>query len=81
MSDNVAAIIKGLRQAWAFRQNREADEGLLEVFDLRKDKKVNLMNEHIVADVLAKFAPPPSYCLRPLFGSSEDARSAGYSGF
>ena len=80
VSDNVAAIIEGIKQAWAFRQNREADEGLLEIFDLRKDKGQDLMQHADVTAVMVDFVPVPTHHVRPLFGSSGDARDAGFTG-
>lgn len=78
---NIDAIVKGLKQAWAYRENRAAEEGLLEVFDLRKDKQEDLM---ACADVIAALAecaqPPIHHSVRPIFGSSDDARSAGFAG-
>ena len=79
-TDNVDAIEKGLRQTWAYQSNRESEEGLLEVFDLRKDKSEDLMTDSSVVKLLDELAPKPRYTVRPLFGSSEHARLAGFSG-
>jgi hypothetical protein len=79
-ADNVDAIEKGLRQTWAYQANREAEEGLLEIFDLRKDKNEDLMADASVVALLGELAPVPRYTVRPLFGSSEHARLAGFSG-
>ena len=77
---NIKAIVKGLKQAWAYRENRFAEEGLLEVFDLRKDKKNDLMETDDVVATLEEYTPTPNYLVRPLFGSPDDARNAGFSG-
>lgn len=77
---NVEAIKKGLRQTWAYQSNREAEEGLLEIFDLREDKSEDLMADGDVLKVLGDLAPVPRYTVRPLFGSSEHARAAGFAG-
>lgn len=79
-TDNIDAIQKGLRQAWAYQSNRESEEGLLEVFDLRKDKSEDLMANGDVVRLLSELSPLPRYTVRPLFGSSEHARLAGYTG-
>lgn len=79
-TDNVDAIQKGLRQTWAYQSNRESEEGLLEIFDLRKDKSEDLMADSGVVEELGKLSPVPRYTVRPLFGSSEHARLAGFSG-
>lgn len=77
---NIDAIEKGLRQTWAYRKNREAAEGLLEVFDLRLDKTEDLMSDAAVVETLKQLDPTPPYNVRPLFGSAEHARLAGFSG-
>ncbi|MDP4540342.1 hypothetical protein Q9K01_11955 [Qipengyuania sp. DY56-A-20] len=77
---NVDAIQKGLRQTWAYQSNRESEEGLLEIFDLREDKSEDLMADGDVVKLLGELAPVPRYTVRPLFGSSEHARIAGFSG-
>ena len=79
-SKNVTSIIEGIKQAWAFRKNREADEGLLEIFDLRKEKSVNLMVHSDVEDTIKNYTPTPKWSVRAMFGSASDARTAGFSG-
>lgn len=79
-SANIAAIIKGLQQAWAYRSNRDAEEGLLEIFDLRREKNDDLMANVEVTEELSKLDPRPTYHVRAVFGSAEDARQAGYCG-
>ena len=79
-SRNISGIVEGLKQAWAYRSNRNAEEGLLEIFDLRKDKSENLLNSHRVVETLQSCVPTPHYNVRPIFGSSQDARNAGYIG-
>lgn len=77
---NVDAIIKGLKQAWAYCENRDAEEGLLEVFDLRKDKQEDLMARTEVVAAIDECTRPPTCAVRPIFGTSDDARSAGFTG-
>lgn len=77
---NIEGIVKGLVQAWAYRNNRLAEDGLLEVFDLREDKKVDLCASTEVMSALSTCVPAPTFSIRPLFGSSDDARMAGFSG-
>ena len=79
-AQNISGIVKGLKQAWAYRNNREAEEGLLEIFDLRKDKSENLLNSPQVIETLKDYTPSPHCNIRPIFGSSQDARNAGYTG-
>ena len=79
-SQNIAGIVKGLKQAWAYRINRQAEEGLLEIFDLRKDKSEDLLNSPKVINALRNLSPEPRCNVRPIFGSSQDARDAGYTG-
>lgn len=77
---NVEAIVKGLKQVWAYRENRSAEEGLLEVFDLRKDKNEDLLAWADVIGAMRECQPCPKHAVRPIFGSSDDARNAGYTG-
>lgn len=77
---NIDIIVEGLRQAWAYRNNRYAEEGLLEVFDLRKDKTEDLLHSRKVTETLRSCNPPPRCNIRPIFGSSQDARNEGYTG-
>ena len=77
---NIEAIVKGIRQAGAYRKNREAEEGLLEVYDLRKDKIEDLRQRTEVRAAVVEFFPPVAVRVWPVYGSSEDARAAGYTG-
>ena len=79
-AQNIAGIVKGLKQAWAYCNNREAEEGLLEIFDLRKDKSEDLLDSPHVVETLQNYVPAPHHNVRPIFGSSQDARNAGYTG-
>lgn len=79
-SDNVKAIVEGIMQAWAYRLNRDADEGLVEVYDLRRDKEPDLMVRPEVTEVLMDRQPAPVINIRPLFGSAKEARDAGFTG-
>ena len=79
-SDNVAAIVEGVRQAGSYRENRSAEEGLLEIYDLRKDKTNDLTKHDKVLDAMNRFAPRPEVHVWPVFGSARDARIAGFTG-
>lgn len=79
-SANIKAIVKGIRQAGSYQKNRSAERGFLEVYDLRKDKGDDLVQQSEVQDAKAEFTPPPEIHVWPVFGSSEDARTAGYTG-
>ena len=52
-ADNAAAVAKGIRQAHAYCANRQAEEGLLEVYDLRKNKSSDIFAETVVQQVVA----------------------------
>jgi hypothetical protein len=76
-TDNVKAIAEGLLQAVAYRRDRAAEEALLEVFDLRKDKSTNLMMCSEIASLLTALNPIPICSIRSVYGSASDARRAG----
>ena len=80
-STNVEAIVKGVKQAESYRANRNAEEGMLEVYDLRQDKSEDLREREDVSHALAKYSPPPRIDVWPVYGSAEDARDAGEIGF
>ena len=80
-ADNVAAIVEGVRQAGSYRENRSAEEGLLEIYDLRKDKTNDLTTHEKVSAAMNRFTPPPVVHVWPVFGSARDARIAGFTGF
>jgi hypothetical protein len=77
---NIASIIEGFIQAWAFKNNRIADEGLLEIFDMRRDKLDNLLIDKTVLRAVRKLNPVPAHHVRPIFGSARKAREAGFHG-
>ena len=77
---NEDAIANGIRQAHAYRANRSADESLVEVFDLRQDKRVDLRGSARIQSTLAECPRISSIEVRPVFGSANDARIAGYTG-
>jgi hypothetical protein len=79
-AENIDAINKGLRQAWGYQKNSKTDHGLLEVFDMRRDKSDDLFADQDVVNQLGKLSPQPEYHVRPMYGSAEDARLAGESG-
>lgn len=76
---NIEAIDKGIRQAWAYGENRQT-MGLLEVYDLRQDKSEDLFVGDEIKAVLSELSPVPSFSVRPLYGSADDARRAGQTG-
>ena len=78
---NIDAIVKGIEQAVAFRANRTAEHGMLEVYDLRKDKTDDLATREPVTATLGGLSPPPDIHVWPLFGSADDARHDGQTGF
>ena len=80
-STNVEAIVEGVKQAGSYRANRSADEGMLEIYDLRKDKSEDLTARPAVSEALARYSPPPRVDVWPVFGSAVDARNAGQIGF
>lgn len=79
-STNVDAIVKGVEQAASYQANRKAEEGMLEIYDLRQDKSDNLAANAKVLRVLENYSPPPRVDVWPVFGSADDARNAGYTG-
>ena len=80
-STNVEAIVKGVKQAGSYRANRDVDDGMLEIYDLRRDKSMNLMVREDVSDALGMYSPPLLVDVWPMFGSAGDARNAGEIGF
>jgi hypothetical protein len=77
-ADNAAAVAKGIRQAHAYCANRQAEEGLLEVYDLRKNKSSDIFAETVVQQVVATCTPAPTRHVRQAFGEAEHARTAGW---
>ena len=77
---NVEAIVKGVRQAGAYRANRDAPEGMLEVYDLRQDKSEDLTARQDVSIALATYSPPVRVNVWPVYGGADDARAAGEIG-
>lgn len=78
--DNVNGIVEGVHQVGSFTANRYAEDGMLEVYDLRRDKTNNLTNRAEVSSAIRKFTPCPEIHVWPVFGSSSDARKAGHTG-
>ena len=78
--DNVEAIVKGVKQAGSYRANREAEKGMLEIYDLRRDKSKDLTAQKAVSAALATYSPPPMIHVWPVYGSAGDARDAGQVG-
>lgn len=75
---NVDAIAEGVRQASAFWRDRHAEEGLLEIFDLRKEKAEDLLDMPSILELVSQLEKCPHISVRPLFGSAHDARIAGF---
>ena len=78
---NVKAIVKGVKQAAAYQANRTAEEAMLEVYDLRRDKSEDLRGRDEVSETLASYSPAPRIDVWPIYGTAEDARDAGETGF
>jgi hypothetical protein len=76
-ADNADAVAEGVRQAYAFAAYWNV-EGLLEIFDLRKSKAVDVLREETVVAELAKCSQAPSCRVWQLFGSASDARLSGF---
>ena len=77
-SANIAAIREGIRQASAFQKSRRAELGSLEIFDLRRNKTENLLQDPHVVSEKRDVQPIPECRVWPVYGSSKDARDAGY---
>ena len=78
-SENVESIIEGVRQAGSFAENCNI-RGFLEIYDLRKNKAVDLIARQEVSREGAQFNPPPKIHVWKMFGSAQDARNARYTG-
>lgn len=77
--DNVSAITEGVLQAGSYGRNRGVN-GLLEIFDLRKEKTADLTKHANVLAAMKRFTPSPEVHVWPAFGSAQDARRAGFHG-
>ena len=77
--DNVSAMAEGVLQAGAYGKNRGTN-GLLEIYDLREDKTVDLTKRANVLAAMRRFTPHPEIHVWPAFGSAQDARKAGFHG-
>lgn len=78
LAANVGAVVEGLKQIDSYKRDRLAPEGLLEVFDMRKDKTKNVKGQKRVKDQLVKCDDGIAFNVRPLFGEAKHARDAGY---
>jgi hypothetical protein len=74
---NAEVVAEGLRQAHEFASDRDCPPGYLEIFDLRRDKKEEIMKHEIVVSQLGMLDPKPIANMRQMFGSAGDARKAG----
>ena len=79
-SVNENAIVEGIRQVSSYRTNRNAEEGVLEIYDLRNSKQTDLLHASRVTSAIGQHQNISSITVRQLFGSSSDARAAGYTG-
>ena len=77
--DNVSAIAEGVLQAGSYGKNR-GTKGLLEIFDLRKNKSPDLTRHGNVVATMKMFTPSPEIHVWPAFGSAQEARKAGFHG-
>lgn len=75
---NARDVAKGILQAHAFRTNRGCTCAVVEVYDMRADKKIDPREHAEVKNVLTTCTPTPDVRLTPLFGSAQQAREAGY---
>lgn len=79
LSKVTAEIVKGVQQANEFTSDRDVKDGFLEIFDMRRDKSVELLAEPNVNDALDACTTQVHVNVRKMFGSSNDARKAGYA--
>ena len=78
-TDNVDAIVEGVKQAAAYQEDCSAEEALLEIYDLRKDKTGDLTKREEVLAVKNEVRRHPRIHAWPVFGSARDARNARYT--
>ena len=77
--ENAQVVAQGVEQASDFARDRGVF-GVLEIYDMRKDKKMaNPISHALVVHALADHYPNPVMRLTPLFGSADHARHAGYA--
>ena len=79
-STNERAITEGIKQASAYRANRRSAEALIEVYDLRIEKRRDLFRSSRIKNALRQYRGISSMEVRPLFGSATEARASGYTG-
>jgi hypothetical protein len=77
LAENAEVVAEGIRQASAFGKDRNA-EPFLEIYDLRKDKTIDILGHIVVVNELNKSALKPQCRVWPLYGSASDARIAGF---
>ena len=73
-------IVKGVKQANEFTQDREVEQGFLEIFDMRTvaGKKVNLLELPKVKAALVACNRHINTSIRPMYGTADHARDAGF---
>ena len=77
--DNIHAMKDGLMQIHSYKEDRKADEGLLEVYDLRADKTKDIAAEKEVKTLRSQCDSSIQVNIRPLYGSDKDYRSSQFS--
>lgn len=77
-SANVHAIVEGVRQASSYAANRNT-KGLLEIYDLRREK-VDLVQNAQVSAAIRDCNARPTIHVWDMYGTSQDARNAGHTG-
>jgi hypothetical protein len=76
--ENAQAVAEGVEQASDFARNRRVF-GVLEIYDMRKDKMPDPREHALVVRALSEHKPNPLMRLTPIFGTSHDARHCGYA--
>ena len=71
-------VLKGIGQAYEFTRETQVSEGFLEIYDMRKDKSPNLIEIDNVQQKLSACTVKVNAELRPMFGSSEEARDVSF---
>ena len=77
---NIDIFVEGIKQARSYQENRSAEKSFLEIYDLRKDKSDNLTQRSDVLMAMSVSSILPEIHIWPIYGSSQDARDAGYTG-
>ena len=78
-NDNIKTMKDGLMQIHSYKKDRKAEEGLLEVYDLRNDKTKNIAADSEVKKLRSQCDSSIQVNVRPLYGSDKDYRSSQFS--